>query len=947
WSLGVLAREVGALYGAYVRGEGSPLGELPVQYADYAQWQRQWLSGERLAQQLAYWRTRLAGAPPVLPLPTDRPRPAVRSLRGERRCFGLPLALTRSLEDLARRESATLFVVLLAAFKVLLRRYSGASDIVVGTPIAGRGRVELEGLVGFFANTLVVRTDLSDCTFRELIRRVRDAVLDAHSHQDVPFEKLVEELRPPRDLSTTPLFQVWFDVHPPDTTRLELPGLQLRPVDVPVDTTQFDLSLTLMRTEAGLSASLDYDTDLFDGESVERLAGHLRSLLEGAVAEPGCRISRLPLIEAPERRRLLAEWNDPHARIEVSARLDELFERQAASTPDACAVRCEERTLTYRELDLRAGELARRLRHAGVVPGTRVALLLDRSLEMVAAILAVLKAGGAYVPLDADDPVERWSALLEDSGAAVILTQRSYGSRLRALQRTIYVDVPALAEADAPDRHEALPPSGAAYVIYTSGSTGRPKGVEVSHANVIRLFGATRRWFDFGPADTWSLFHSFAFDVSVWELWGALLHGGSVVVVPESVRREPEAFCRLLEREAVTVLCQTPSSFRGFAPTEAAAARPRLASLRWVIFAGEALEPQSLAPWFARYGDERPAVVNMYGITETTIHASFRRMTRRDLRPATGSVIGVPIPDLCLHLLDSQLQLVPLGVTGEIFVGGDGLARGYLGRPDLTAERFVPDPFAVRPGERLYRSGDLARRRADGELEFLGRADQQLKIRGYRVEPAEIEAALLSHPAVREALVLARPTGSGDPRLVAYLIVGTAAAHVVDDLRAHLGARLPAYMMPAAFVRLETWPLTRNGKLDRATLPDPGRDDAVDPREFAPPQTPVDQVVAEIWRDVLTLDRVGLHDDFFDLGGHSLLATQVLHRLRDTFHAELPLRTIFEHPTVAGLARELIARERMPGLTAKVAELSRAVGAMSEDELLRRLAPSRTGGDAA
>ncbi|HZN53849.1 MAG TPA: amino acid adenylation domain-containing protein, partial [Candidatus Polarisedimenticolaceae bacterium] len=939
WSLGVLVGEVTALYGAYVRGEPSPLPDLPVQYADFAAWQRWWLEGTTLASQLEYWKDRLEGAPALLELPSDRPRPAVRSLRGARRSFELPEPLASSLEELARREGATPFMVLLAAFDVLLHRYTGRTDVVVGTPIAGRHRAEIEGLIGFFVNTLVLRTDLSgDPSFREVVRRVRETALEAYAHQDIPFEKLVEELQPHRNLSTTPIFQVLFDVQNAPMPELELPGLALQPHEVPVDTAQFDLSMSLTRTAEGFSGTLDFDTDLFEAATIERMTAHFRSLLEGAFADPECRASQLSLLSEPEHRLLLAEWNDPRPSAHGTTCLHELFEDQVARTPEAIAVSLGEVTLTYRELDRRSTALARRLRAAGVGLESKVALFLDRSIEMLVAILGTLKAGGAYVPLDPDYRHERLAFMLEDSGAAVVVTRRSIEDRLPPHPVPIVrVDSDASMD-DAPAAQVRVFPESAAYVIYTSGSTGRPKGVEVSHASVARIFEATAPWFRFGSADTWSLFHSFSFDVSVWEMWGALLHGGRLVLVPEDARRDPEAFRGLLEREGVTVLCQTPSSFRGLAELELRPSPPRrLEALRWVIFGGEALSPASLRPWLERYGDERPTLINMYGITETTIHASYRRMTLRDLEPGVGSVVGVPIPDLRLHLLDSHLQLVPVGVTGEIFVGGPGLARGYLHRPDLTAERFVPDPFAARPGERLYRSGDLARRLTNGEIEYLGRSDLQIKIRGFRVEPGEIESVLRDHPALREAVVLSRQGGRGDKRLVAYLIGASRERPTSSMLREFLADRLPDYMIPAAFVWLEAWPVTRNGKLDREALPEPERDDSAEREGFVEPASPVEEVLAGIWREVLELDRVGVHDDFFDLGGHSLLATQVLHRIRDAFRTELPLRTMFETPTVAGLARALISGERFPGAADRIARLRKEVEAMPADEVHRRL----------
>ncbi|MDP9122454.1 MAG: amino acid adenylation domain-containing protein, partial [Acidobacteriota bacterium] len=763
WSLGVLVREVTALYTAFSSGRPSPLPELPMQYSDFAAWQRSWLSGGVLGGELQYWRDRLSGAPPVLELPADRRRPAVQSFRGAIRQLSLSPALSGALLALSRQEGATLFMTLLAALGTLLSRLTGQIDLTVGTVIAGRNRLEIEPLIGFFVNTLVLRPDLSgNPAFAELLVRVRRETLAAHAHQDLPFEKLVLELAPERSLAHTPLFQVMLVLQNAAVGELLLPGLRLVPLELPGSVAKFDLTLAMAQGERGeLAGTLEYSTDLYDAPTAERLLGHFERLLGSAVEGPERRISDLALLSQAERQQLLIEWNGGPRVAAVSGSLVARFAAVAAGRPDAIAVVGQGERLSYGELAARSNRLARHLRRVGVVPGDRVGLLLERSPEMVVAILGVLGAGAAYVPLDPAYPEERLSFMLADSGARVVVTEGGSEARLALPEgiRRVRVDGAEIGRESRAGFGLGLGPDDLAYLLYTSGSTGRPKGVGVTHGNVLRLLGSTAGWFGFGPGDVWTLFHSYAFDFSVWELWGALAAGGRLVVVPWPVSRTPEAFRELLIREQVTVLNQTPSAFGQLAGAEEAASgreKRGLSSLRLVIFGGEALEPSLLAPWVARYGEEQPRLVNMYGITETTVHVTYRPLGSRDL--GSGSRIGRPIPDLAVYLLDSPhplhapegggLEPVPIGVAGEIFVGGAGVARGYPGRPDLTAASFVPDPFGSSPGARLYRSGDLARQRPDGDLEYLGRIDHQVKVRGFRIELGEIELALASSGVV-------------------------------------------------------------------------------------------------------------------------------------------------------------------------------------------------------
>jgi amino acid adenylation domain-containing protein len=928
WSSGVLVKELMALYEAYTEGRESALEELPVQYGDYARWQRELLQGEVLEEQLKYWREQLSGAPPVLELPTDRPRPSTQTFRGARLPFALGPELTQRLRELSRGEDATMFMTLLAGFSALLSRYSGQDEVVVGTPIAGRTRSEVEGLIGFFINTLALRTDMSgEPTFRELLGRVREACLGAYQHQEVPFEKLVEELQPERSLTHTPLFQVCFVLQNASIPELHLRGLKLKPLEIESVTAKFDLTLMLSERGGELNGTIEYSTDLFDPSTIRRMAGHFERLLAGVAADPDRPVSALPLLAESERRLLLHDWNEAKAEHPPLACLHELFERQAATTPGAVAVTGEDGPLTYSELDERANRLARHLRRQGVGPESRVALLMNRSAEMVTALLAILKAGGAYVPLDPAYPRERLTFMLEDSGAEVLLTHAGLGEELPGVAARV-IDV-SEAWGDAQGEHESAGTElegfaggsraeNLAYVIYTSGSTGRPKGVMVTHANVSRLLASTQHWFGFGPSDVWTMFHSYAFDFSVWEVWGALCYGGRLEVVPYWVSRSPEEFRKLLAERRVTVLNQTPSAFRQLAAVEASRRNSEREggegsqpsnddggelSLRWVIFGGEALDARWARGWLGR--PSAPALVNMYGITETTVHVTYRRVEESDAEAGAGGVIGQRIPDLQVYVLDTRMEPAPLGVAGELYIGGAGLARGYLNRPGLTAERFVPHPFSAEPGARLYRTGDVGRYRADGELEYLGRADQQVKIRGFRIELGEIEATLGAHPSVREALVLASGEGGGDARLVAY-VVGEAGGEAprAGELREHLLTRLPDHMVPSAFVMLDELPLTPNGKVDRRALPPPEQSASASAGTYVAPRTPVEEILCGIWSEVLGVERVGVEDNFFELGGDSIRSVRVLALAREK-GLQLSLQQLFQRQTIGALVGEL------------------------------------------
>ena len=927
WSLGVFVRELSALYAAFASGRAEPsppaLAPLPIQYGDFAAWQREWLTGDVLEAQLDYWRERLAGASSVLDLPTDRPRPPIQSFRGATVGLAVPADVTARLQALARSHGATLFMVCMAGFQGLLARSTGQGELTVGTTIANRNRPEVEGLIGFFVNVLALRGELGDDpTFAEMLDRVRAESLGAHDHQDLPFEKLVQEIHPDRDLSRSPLFQVLMQLQNAPMGSLELGDLTVRPVMRDTATAKFDLILNLVERGGALHGQWRYKTDLFDRTTIRRMGRHLVRLLDAASRAPERRLSELSLLDAAERHQVVHELAGDGARFPAGETLDAAFLRQAAARPDAVAVACGGSALTYGALAARAGAVAAALVELGVAPGAPVGLCVERSVDMVVAILGVLRAGAAYLPLDPAYPEDRLAFMVEDSGASVIVadgsaegiaTEIASGSsaatvRVLALDRVLDRAVDRAPGAGSAPPASRTAPGAPAYVIYTSGSTGRPKGVPVPHANALRLFAATDAWFGFGSDDAWTLFHSYAFDFSVWELWGALLYGGRLVVVPHEVSRDPDAFRGLLAEERVTSLSQTPSAFRQLVRADRARPEP-LDALRTVVFGGEALELSSLAPWVERYGDRRPELVNMYGITETTVHVTYRRIRAADLAAGRGSVIGRPIPDLCLSLLDRGGRPVPLGVAGEIHVGGAGLALGYAGRPALTAERFVPAPVtdpAATAGARLYRSGDLARWLPDGDLEYLGRIDHQVKVRGFRIELGEIESALAAHPAVAEAVVLARrasgETSEDELRLVAYVVPAGDELPSVADLRAFVGESLPDYMVPAAVVSLEAIPLTANGKVDRRALPEPGSLRPALGGEYVAPRDPLETYLAELWRGGLGVDRVGAFDDFFDLGGNSLVGAVLINRLQEALGEIVHVVVMFDCPTVASLA---------------------------------------------
>ncbi|WP_046215884.1 amino acid adenylation domain-containing protein [Paenibacillus wulumuqiensis] len=928
WSLHPLARDLSAAYTARCQQQTPAWKPLAVQYADYAIWQGRLLGSESepdslMHRQLEYWTRTLHHLPEQLEIPMDHARPLVSSYEGDSVHFSLWAELHEELLQLARTHGASLFMVLQAGLAIMLTRLGAGNDIPIGSPIAGRNDDAVGELVGMFINTLVLRTDTSgNPSFVELLSRVRERNLEAYEHQDMPFERLVEVLNPPRSRSRHPLFQIMLVLQNTPDVRLELPGIQAQMEIRGAGTSKFDMTFELTERYGpdgrpqGLDVILEYSRDLFRRETAERMARRFQKVLASVVSVPDCPVGQLDILLDEERYELTAAPVSLSTSIDESVPLLDLigrFEQQCILQPHKTAVSYGEDCLTYAQLNARANQLAHLLIGHGIGPEQFVALALPRSVELVIGILAVLKSGAAYLPLDPAYPAERLAYMLEDAEPGIVIINRDTCDKLdlSAAQTAIILDDADTAirlstqdaqKSPAADHPAATNANRSAYMIYTSGSTGRPKGVVIPHQNVIRLFTATEHWYGFGPEDTWTLFHSYAFDFSVWELWGALLYGGRLVIVPHDISRSPDRFLQLLAAERVTVLNQTPSAFYQLmqADLENKELGQQL-TLRYVIFGGEALELGRLTDWYERHAEDAPRLINMYGITETTVHVSYNELGRESAVSGGSSLIGVPIPDLQVYVLDEYLQHTPSGVAGEMYVAGAGLARGYWRRPELTAERFVADPFGPA-GSRMYRTGDLARRLADGSLDYLGRADQQVKIRGFRIELGEIESALSRHPEIAQVAVIVREDQPGDQRLTAYIVPSAGSEASSSSWRQHASTFLPDYMVPAAFVVLDELPLTPNGKLDRKALPAPDRSAAAGSQA---PRNPQEEMLCDLFAEVLGLERVGIEDSFFELGGHSLLAVRLMSRIREAMGYEPGIGILFEAPSVAELAARL------------------------------------------
>jgi len=921
WSMGVVIREVGRNYEQEVSGKGEEQVELAVQYADYAVWQRQWLQDDRLLDQLNYWNRKLEHLP-VLQLPTDHPRPATLSLRGEAESALFNPSLSAALRELSRSENATLYMTLLAGFKTLLHHYTAQQDIAVGSMIANRNRVELEPLIGFFINTQVLRTDLSgDPSFRQLLGRVKETVLEAHANQDVPFEKVVEALQPDRYLSGTLLFQVAFIFQSGANAQISEgeSSLVLTPLIVHSRTAKSELALFITDTPGGLFATAEYSTDLFEKATVIRLLGHLEAILEQVAANPDRRLSAVSLLKEDERHQLLSKWNQTQADYPTDKCVHQVFEARVEKSPDALAVIFEGERLNYDELNRRANQLAHYLRNLGARPETLVGVCLERSVASIVSFLAVLKSGGVYLPLDPSYPAERLAFMLNDTGTSIIVTQQSLAERLSGSGACLVCldrEAELIAQQQDANLFTEVTPDHLAYVIYTSGSTGQSKGVMIGHRGLTNLAEVEARSLDVHPDDRVLQFFSFSFDASIWDMLMALIPGATLCLATQDTRVSGFDLVQLLRDSAITIATLPPSMLASISPDH-------LPHLRTLVATGEACTADIVARWGAGR-----SIFNGYGPTETTVGATLGEVPGGGQKPS----VGRPFANHQVYILSKSLHLLPVGVPGEIYVGGVGLARGYLNQPELTAERFIPNSFSAEPGTRLYKTGDLGRYLPDGNIDFLGRVDYQVKIRGFRVELGEIEIVLQQHTAVHEAVVIVREDAPGDKRIVAYVVPvsepcasGIASSdHACDEalddqlrrkllpeLRDFLRSKLPDYMLPSAFVVMNRLPLLTNGKVDRKALPAAQLTGAQLDTDFVAPRTLIEQALAKIWAEVLGVTQAGVNDNFFEIGGHSLLTMQVITRVREVFGLDMPLRKLFEGPTIASFAQEIEQARRL------------------------------------
>jgi len=898
WSIGVFMRELATLYTAFSTNQPSPLPELPIQYADFAVWQRDRLQGELLKTQLNYWKQQLSGDLPVLQLPTDRLRPTVTTFTGAKQYFTFSKTLTDALNQFSQREDATLFMTLLAAFNLLLYHYTDQEDILIGSPIANRNRAELEGMLGLFVNTLVLRNNLSgDPSFRELLHRVREVTLDAYAHQDLPFEMLVEELQPERDLSRNPLYEVMFILQNTPTSVQEASSLTVRTLQFDSGTAQLDIFLSMSESQQGLTGFLEYNTDIFEDAKITRLITHFQALLESIVANPEQRICELSPLTVPEREQLLFEWNQTNADYSQDTSLHQLFEQQVEQFPDALALISQSEELTYRQLNQRVNQLAHYLQKHGVTKETLVAICLERSPEMVVGILAVLKAGGAYIPLDPSYPVERLGFMLSDSQASVLITQQEILEKLSTSSaKTVYLDMHfnEIARESEENLISLSKADNLAYVIYTSGSTGTPKGVLGTHGGTVNGLHWFWKTYPFTKEEVCCQKTAISFVDSVWEIFAPLLQGIPTAIIPDAIVKDPQLFVETLAHYKVTRIVLVPSLLRLLLDSYSHLTK-NLSHLKLWITSGEALSV-NLAQTFRELMPSAK-LINLYGSSEVSANVTYYDSSLLPHQP-NSVPIGRPIDNTLVYVLNRHLQLTPVGVIGELYIGGDGLARGYLHHPELTQEKFIDNPFV--PGTKLYKTGDLARYLNDGNLEYLGRRDDQVKIRGFRVELGEIAYAIAQHPDVQESVVIVQDDTQGDQRLIAYVV--TDKQEVVPHLTSYLQDKLPNYMIPSAFVVLDAIPLTPNGKVDKRSLP---TDDRIRPnatQSFVAPRNFTELSLGKTWENLLNINPIGVTDNFFDLGGHSFLAVRLMAQIHDRFGHNLPLSTLFENPTIEKLA---------------------------------------------
>jgi amino acid adenylation domain-containing protein/thioester reductase-like protein len=904
WSTGILIRELTQLYKAYDSCQSNNLPDLPIQYIDFAVWQRQYLQKEVLQTQLNYWKQQLGGDLPVLELPTDRPRPAIQTDKGATKEFLLSESLTKSLQKLSQQEGVTLFMTLLTAFKVLLHRYTQQDDILIGTPIANRNRSEIEGLIGFFVNTLVLRSNLAgNPTFKEILKQVREVTLGAYAHQDLPFEQLVEELQPERDLSHSSLFQVMFILQNAPTEVLHLPNLTLNPLEVESKTANFDLTLSMVETEAGLMGGIEYNTDLFDADRITRMLGHFQTLLTGIIVHPNQHLSDLPLLTATEHQQILTSWNNNQIYVPQQC-IHQIFEAQVEKTPDAVAVVFEAEQLTYKELNQRAKQLAHYLQNQGVKPEVLVGICLERSCELVVGLLGILKTGGAYIPLDPAYPQERLAYMLEDAQVSVILTQEKLVDNLPIHNAQIICidsDWEQITHKTRENYISEITPNNLAYVIYTSGSTGKSKGVMIAHHSLVNAYFAWEEAYQLQKSATSHLqMASFSFDVFSGDLVRALCSGGKLVICPRELLLEPEKLYQLMLQEKIDCAEFVPGVLRNLIQY-LEQSQQRLNFMQLLICGSDSWYVQEYEE-FRQFCSPKTRLINSFGLTEATIDSTYFEAGTTKLFVDQLVPIGKAFANTQIYILDRYLQPLPVGVTGEIYIGGAGLARGYLNRPDLTAENFIPNYFTQKPGEYLYKTGDLGRWLPDGNIELIGRVDNQVKLRGFRIELGEIESVIGKYSMVKESVVLVREDRPKQQQLVAYVVPESAHINHLNsaDLQQFLQEQLPSYMIPSAFVFLESFSSTPNGKIDRRALPKPDFTDIEN--TFIAPRTETEIKLAKLWSEVLGWEKVGIHDNFFEVGGNSLLTTKLILKVRADFEVNLPLRVLFESPTVASLA---------------------------------------------
>ena len=916
WSFAVFEKELAVLYQAFATGQPSPLPELPIQFADYAVWQRERMNGDEYKKDLEYWLRQL-DVSFVLDFPTDFPRPPVQKFRGARVYVGYPKSLLDGLKELSRREGVTMFMTLMAAFKTLIYRYTNQHDILISTPIGTRLRPETENLVGYLLNLLIVRTDLSgNPTFRELLKREQEACVGAYAHQEVPFGKLVQELKPKQDASRNPIAQVAFlYLDFPEATAMQFLGLTATPIDIDNGASRFDITLAMIETPEGFAISIEYLSDIFEHGRMERMAKHLQVLLEGIIANPNARLSDVPILTLEEQQQL-QQWNDTAHQFPSSLLVHQLFEQQAALRPGAPALLFEDQALTFSEINSRANQLARHLLSCGLQPEARVGVMLSRSSDVLVALLAIFKAGGCYLPLDPEYPPERLAFMLEDAAVSLLITEESLRVHLPEQATPVITLVDEqLAQQSIENIENGIRPEQLAYIIYTSGSTGRPKAVSVEHRQLLHTLQSAQEVLELTESDCLPSIASFSFDISLLELLCAPLAGGRCLLVSTHEVLEATVTARVLQE--ATVLHAVPGLMRRFVNV-ARETTTTGRQLRLVLVGGEAVAPELLAEMHEVWSSADVRV--LYGPTEATIICASYDVSREEA--IDHQMIGRPLPNTVLRILDSTGKLVPIGVDGEICIGGAGLARGYLGRADLTAEKFVVDEYSTCTGARIYRTGDRGRYLPDGNIEFTGRMDEQVKVRGFRIELGEIESVLREYQSVKDAVVIALEDKGNEKRLVAYVVTEQDASRNVSELRSHLKERLPEYMIPSAFVYLDALPLTSHGKIDRRALPAPDAERPALAETFIAPQTTTEKRLASIWTKLLGINRAGINDNYFELGGDSLLATQLVSQVRRVFEVELPLVDLFQHPTLAELAASIeeIIIEQMEEISDEEAE---------------------------